>query len=137
MTNFAIATTADALSEVGPRVTVAPADLDRAALRLLASAGAMRLAAEAPGSASAIAAALGPMEAALGELERAADAMETVASERLEKAMALLAGRWTYVNAARTAHELEELVRALSNARRACQTARECAGPVLAELAAI
>jgi hypothetical protein len=137
MTNFAIATTGDARPEGGPRVSAAPADLDRAAVVLLASAGAMRLAAEAPGSASAVAAALGPMEAALGELERAADAMETVASERLEKAMALLAGRWTYVNAARTAHELEELVRALSNARRACQTARECAGPVLAELAAI
>jgi hypothetical protein len=137
MTNFAIATTGDALSEMGPHVTRTPAGLDRAAQLLLASAGAMRLAAEAPGSDSAIAGALGPMEAALEELERAADAMETVASERLEKAMALLAGRWTYVNAARTAHELEELVRALSNARRACQTARECAGPVLAELAAI
>jgi hypothetical protein len=137
MTNFAIATTRDALSEVGPRVTAAPADLDRAALILLASAGAVRLAAEVPGSASALAAALGPMEAALEELERAADAMETVARERLEKATALLAGRWTYVNAARTAHEFQELARALSNARRACQTARECAGPILAELAAI
>jgi hypothetical protein len=63
--------------------------------------------------------------------------METVAGERLEKATALLAGRWTYVNAARTVHEFEELARALSNARRACQTARECAGPILAELAAI
>ena len=137
MTNFAIATTRDALSEVGPRVTAAPADLDRAALILLASAGAVRLAAEVPGSASALAAALGPMEAALEELERAADAMETVARERLEKATALLAGRWTHVNAARTAHEIEELVRALTNARRACQTARECAGPLLAELAAL
>jgi hypothetical protein len=137
MTNFAIATTGDALSEVGPRVTAAPANLDRAALRLLASAGAVRLAAEAPGNASAIAAALGPMEAALAELERAADAMETVARERLETATALLGGRWTYVDAARTAREFEELARALSNARRACQTARDCAGPVVAELAAI
>jgi hypothetical protein len=137
MTNFAIPTTGDALSEVGPCVTAAPADLDRAALLLLASAGAMRLAAEAPGNAAAIAAALGPMEAALAELERAADAMETVARERLEKATALLAGRWTYVNAARTASEFEELARALSNARRACQTARDCAGPIVAELAAI
>jgi hypothetical protein len=65
MTNFAIATTGAALSEVGPRVTGAPADLDRAALLLLASAGAMRLAAEAPGSDSALGAALAPMEAAL------------------------------------------------------------------------
>jgi len=136
MTNFAIATPGDALSEVRPRVAAAPADLDRAASLLLACAGIMRRAAEAPGSASAIAAALGPMEAALGELERAADAMETVARERLDKATALLAGRWTHVNAARTAHEIEELVRALTNARRACQTARECAGPTLAELAA-
>ena len=137
MTNFAIATPGDALSEVRPRVAAAPADLDRAASLLLASAGVMRRAAEAPGSASAIAAALGPMEAALGELERAADAMETVARERLDKATALLAGRWTHVNAARTAHEIEELGRALTNARRACQTARECAGPALAELAAL
>jgi hypothetical protein len=137
MTNFAIATSGDALSGVGPRVTAAPADLDRAALLLLASAGAVRVAAEAPGSASAIAAALGPMEAALGELERAADAMETAARGRLENATALLAGRWTYVSAARTTHEFEELAGALSNARRACQTARECAGPILAELAAI
>ena len=97
----------------------------------------MRLAAEAPGGAAAIAAALGPMQAALEELERAVDAMETVARERLEKATALLAGRWTYVNAARTAHEFEELVRVLANARRACGTARECAGPIVAELAAI
>jgi hypothetical protein len=66
MTDFAIATTGDPLSEMGLPVTAAPPDLDRAALLLLASAGAMRLAAEAPGSASAIAAALGPMEAALG-----------------------------------------------------------------------
>src|SRR3954471_4539735 len=137
MTNFAIATPGDALSDPGPRVTAAPADLDRAASLLLASAGAMRRAAEGPGSASAIAAALGPMEAALGELERAADAMETVARERLEKATALLAGRWTHVNAARTTHEIEDLVRALSNATRACQTARQCAGPILAELAAL
>jgi len=137
MTNFAIATPGDALSEVRPRVAAAPADLDRAASLLLACAGIMRRAAEAPGSASAIAAALGPMEAALGELERAADAMETVARERLDKATALLAGRWTHVNAARTAHEIEELGRALTNARRACQTARECAGPALAELAAL
>ena len=136
MTNFAIATPGDALSEVRPRVAAAPADLDRAASLLLACAGIMRRAAEAPGSASAIAAALGPMEAALGELERAADAMETVARERLDKATALLAGRWTHVNAARTAHEIEELGRALTNARRACQTARECAGPTLAELEA-
>jgi hypothetical protein len=137
MTNFAIATTGDPLPDGGPRVTAAPADLHRAALLLLASARAMRVAAETPGSASAIAAALGPMEAALGELERAADAMETVAGQRLEKATALLAGRWTYVNAARTAHEIDELARALSNARRACQKAREGAGPILAELAAI
>jgi hypothetical protein len=137
MTNFAIATSGGALSDVEARVTAAPADLDRAAMHLLSSAVAMRLAAREPGSASAIAAALGPMEAALRELERAADAMETVARERLEKATALLAGRWTHVNAARTGHEIEELVRALSNARRACQTARECAGPILAELAAL
>src|SRR3954464_3641699 len=120
MTNFAIATPGDVLSDPGPRVTAAPADLDRAASLLLASAGAMRRSAEEPGSASAIAAALGPMEAALGELERAADAMETVARERLDAATALLAGRWTHDNAARTAHEIEELVRALTNARRAC-----------------
>jgi 2',3'-cyclic-nucleotide 2'-phosphodiesterase (5'-nucleotidase family) len=137
MTNFAIATPGDALSEVRPRVAAAPTELDRAASLLLASAGVMRRAAEAPGSASAIAAALGPMEAALGELEQAADAMETVARERLEKATALLAGRWTHVNAARTAHEIEDLARALANARLACQTARECAGPILAELAAL
>lgn len=137
MTNSAIATTGDAMSEVGRHVSPAPADLDRAASLLRASAGAMRLAAEAPGSASAIAAALGAMEAALEDLERAVDAMETVARERLEKATALLAGRWTYVNVARTTREFEELVRAVSNARRACETARECAGPVLAELTAI
>jgi hypothetical protein len=137
MTNFAVATTGDALSEVGPHVSGAPADLDRAASLLLASAVAMRLAAKAPGSASAIPASLGPMEAALENLERAVDAMETVARERLEKATALLAGRWTYVGTARTAHEFDELARALANARRACQTARECAGPILAGLTTI
>ena len=137
MTNFAIATTGDPLSEGGPRGTAAPADLDRTALLLLTSARAMRLAAEAPGSAAAIAAALAPMEAALEELERAAVAMEAVARERVDKATALLAGRWTYVNAARTGHEFEKLARALSNASLACQTAREGAGPILAELAAI
>jgi hypothetical protein len=34
-------------------------------------------------------------------------------------------------------HEIEELSRALSNARLACQTARECAGMIIAEVTAI
>jgi hypothetical protein len=97
----------------------------------------MRVAAETPGCASAIAASLGPMEAALENLERTVEAMEVVARERLSEATVCLGGRWTHVGVARTVHEIEQLSRALSNARLACQTARECAGPIIAEVTAI
>jgi hypothetical protein len=63
----------------------AQADLDRSASLLLASAAEMRVAAETPGCASAIAASLGPMEAALENLARTLEAMEVVARERLSE----------------------------------------------------
>jgi hypothetical protein len=56
MTNFATGISGDPLPAVGPRVNGADADLDRSASLLLASAADMRVAAETPGCASAIAA---------------------------------------------------------------------------------
>ena len=73
----------------------------------------------------------------MDNLERPAAGWRRSRASGCRRGTALLGGRWTYVGAAWTVHEFDELARAFSNARRACQTARECAGPILAELTAI
>jgi hypothetical protein len=73
----------------------------------------------------------------LASLERAVEEMEAAAEDQRCRATVLLGGRWDAVSVARTVHEFHESRRALANARRACQTARVCGGPVLAELTAI
>jgi hypothetical protein len=49
----------------------------------------------------------------------------------------LLGDPWNHVVVARTAHDFEDLGRALANARRACERVRRNAGPILAELTAV
>ena len=111
--------------------------LHRWAALLSESAQGMRVAAGTPACAAAIAQSLGCVEAALSDLEQAVAEMEAVAGDHLYRASVLLGGRWNDVTVARTAHEFQELGRALANARRACGTVRRGAGPVLAELTAM
>jgi hypothetical protein len=111
-------------------------DLYSAAIAMLESARDMTAAAASAGAAAAIPAALTPLETALRELERTAGMIETVARQRLSTA-SRLGGRWDHDNMMRTLTEFEDLTRALRMARLACTTARDCAGPVLAELTRI
>jgi hypothetical protein len=59
--------------------------------------------------------------------------METVARQRLLMAALMLGGLWNDDNVARTLRKFEDLTRA----RLASMTARDFAGPVLAELSRI
>jgi hypothetical protein len=114
----------------------APADLHRCAPLLLESARDMR---------SGLPTMLGsgdrrialPLEAGVGEPRARSRCHEAVAQDRLSRAAGLLGGRWNDVSVARNVREFNDLGRALANARRACQTARACRGPILAELTAI
>jgi hypothetical protein len=114
-----------------------PADLLRSARRLSDTAAAMAAAAASPGAAAAIASALAHIETALENLERGSDEMEGLARARLTHATVLLGDPWNDVVVARTAHDFEDLARALANARRACEKVRRNAGPILAELSAV
>jgi hypothetical protein len=116
---------------------VNPADLLWWARHLSDSAEAIGAAAASPGAADAIAAALGHIERALENLERGTEDMERLARTRLTSAAVLLGDPWNDMVVARTARDFEDLVRALANARRACEKVRHNAGPILAELTAV
>jgi hypothetical protein len=114
-----------------------PADLLWWTHRLSDSAQAITTAAASPGAAAAIGSALAHIETALENLERGTDEMDAVARARLTRAMVLLGNPWSDAVVARTAHDFEDLARALANARRACEKLRRNAGPILAELTAV
>jgi hypothetical protein len=134
----AMTTVADTLERPRPgRGTGHPVDMLAWARRLSESAEAIATAAARPGGAGAIGSALAQIEAALANLERGSDAMEAVARARLAHAAVVLGDPWNDVVVARTAHDFDELGRALANARRACETVRRGAGPILAELSAV
>jgi len=114
-----------------------PADLLWWAHRLSDSAEAVATAAASPGAAAAIASALAQIEAALENLERGTDEMNGIARARLTHATVLLGEPWNHAVVARTAHDFDDLARALANARRACEKVRRNAGPILAELTAV
>jgi hypothetical protein len=90
-----------------------------------------------PGRCRAIGSALAHIERTLENLERGTDEMEALARVRLTRATVLLGDPWNHVVVARTAHDFEDLARALANARRACEKVRRNAGPILAELTAV
>jgi hypothetical protein len=110
------------------------ADLVGWVRRLSDSAEGVRAAAATPGADAAIAAAIGHIETALENLERGTDEMEALARARLTRATVLLGDPWNDVVVARTAHDFQDLARALANARRACEKLGRSVGPVLAEL---
>jgi hypothetical protein len=112
-------------------------DLLRWTHRLADSAEAIATAAASPGAAAAIASALADIETALENLERGTDEMEALARARLTRATVLLGDPWNHAVVARTAHDFEDLARALANARRACEKVHRNAGPILAELTAV
>lgn len=121
-----------------PAMDTLPArDLYGAAVTALVAARDLSAAAASPGATPAIGAALAPLESTLGELERAARAIEMVARERLLTASLTLGGRWQWEHTRRTLREFEDLTRALRAAHWASITARDYAGPVLAELTRI
>jgi hypothetical protein len=105
-----------------------------AAMQAADSAQGLSTAASSPGAAAAIPASLAPLTAALEELERTAREIENIARERLFTAASLLGGRWSHEHSARTVREFEELTRALQVAVLASATARDFAGPIVAEL---
>jgi hypothetical protein len=112
-------------------------DLLRWTHRLADSAEEVATAAASAGAAAAIASALAQIETALENLERGTAEMEALARARLTRATVLLGDPWNDVVVARTAHDFEDLARALANARRACEKVRLNAGPSLAELTAV
>jgi hypothetical protein len=105
--------------------------------RLSDSAESIVTAAASPGAAATIASALAHIETALENLERGTEEMEARARARLEPASVLLGDPWNDDLVARTAHDFDDLARALANARRSCEKVRRSAGPILAELTAI
>jgi hypothetical protein len=117
--------------------TEPPAEVLTCARRLSDSAEAIATATASPGAAPAIASALAHIETALENLERATEEMEAHACGRLTQASVLLGDPWNGDLVARTAHDFDDLARALANARRACGKVRRNAGPVLAELTAL
>jgi hypothetical protein len=114
-----------------------PGDLLRWTRRLSDSAAAIATAAASPGAAAAVASALAHIETALRSLERGAGEMEALAGARLTNATAVLGDPWSHAVVARTAHDFEDLARALANARLACEKVRRNTGPILAELTAL
>jgi hypothetical protein len=136
MTEIARQRTAGARSQGGVEGPTHGQDLFSAAIAMLESAREVSEAATSAGAAAAIPAALTPLETVLGELERTASTIEAVARQRLSTARRL-GGRWDHENMMRTVREFEDLTRALQMARLASTTARDCAGPVLAELTRI
>jgi hypothetical protein len=98
------------------------------------SAESIATAAANPGTAAAIASSLAHIEAALENLERGTEEMEALARARLAQATVLLGDPWNQDLLARTAHDFDDLARALANTRRACEKVRRSAGPILAEL---
>lgn len=109
-----------------------PADVLLWTRRLSDSAESIATAAASPGAAAAIASALAHIETALENLERGPEEMEALARARL--ATVLLGDPWNQDLVARTAHDFDDLARALANARRPCEKVRRNAGAVLAEL---
>ena len=114
-----------------------PAEILSWTRRLSDSAESIVTAAASPGAAAAIVSALADIETALEYLERGTEEMEARARARLSQATVLLGDPWNDDLVARTAHDFDDLGRALANARRSCEKVRRSAGPILAELTAI
>ena len=129
--------TIDVARPVPGAATDHPADLLWWTRRLSDSAEAIATAAASPGAAAAIASGLAHIETALESLERGTEEMEALARARLACATVVLGEPWNHALVARTAHDFDDLARALANARRACEKVRRNAGPILAELTAV
>jgi hypothetical protein len=109
-------------------------DLYTRACDLLFAAHEFRRAAEARGSAAAIAATVGAVEASLEALAEATASMRSEAAGRLSRFEDIPVERLSALSPELARRELSALVDALRSARRAAGVTRERVGPALAEL---